>query len=679
MRVFHVATDGCDLAGGTADTPFRTISRAAQVAGPGDKVIVHEGVYREWVKPARGGISDSERVVYEAADGETVVIKGSEPVEGWSRETGTVWKARIPNSVFGDWNPFREVVSGDWLVRPRPPLARHVADIYVDGQCLSEASSLDEVRNPVIVSAVLDDRTGVEVEASEARKAGLVWYAEIYEDETIVWGNFQAYDPNAITVEVAVRPAVFFPTKPQVNFVTVRGFEMCQAATPWGPPTSAQIGIVGPYWATGWVIEDNIVHGSTCAGIVLGAPSWTGENWSSERNDKPGYQYQLEGVFLARQMGWNKEHVGSHIVRRNKVFDCGQAGIVGNLGAVFSKISDNEIYSIGVRREIYGHEIAGIKLHAAIDVQLMKNCIYGCSLGIWLDWEAQGTRVSCNVFFENQRDLFVEVSHGPYLVDHNIFLSGIALEIWSQGGGYVNNLICGALRREKVLNRATPYHRPHSTEVAGYAVVYGGDDRFVGNIFVRRASRSPYGAERADLARIEYGTAGYEDHVRSLREFRELASSSDAGDLERFESVKQPIYCRHNVYGPGCRGISGERQASAATEEIRAEARWVRDDVVVQLSVPEVLVLTRAEAACYSELGRVRLAGAEFEAVDGSKGVIGPDIQGVAKDGGGLFAAGPIAQVQTGSHDYVVWRRGVAGVEVDGVAAAAGSEGTGPE
>ena len=33
------------------------------------------------------------------------------------------------------------------------------------------------------------------------------------------------------------------------------------------------------------------------------------------------------------------------------------------------------------------------------------------------------------------------------------------------------------------MDRATPYHRPHSTQVAGYAVIYGADDRWIGNLF----------------------------------------------------------------------------------------------------------------------------------------------------------------------------------------------------
>ena len=115
---------------------------------------------------------------------------------------------------------------------------------------------------------------------------------------------------------------------------------------------------------------------------------------------------------------------------------------------MFSTIEDNHIYNIAIKREFYGYEIGGIKLHAAIDVIIRHNRIHDCSLGIWLDWQTQGTRVSRNLFYGNSRDLFVEVSHGPYLVDHNILASRVSLESFSQGGAYVNNLVCGTVGLE---------------------------------------------------------------------------------------------------------------------------------------------------------------------------------------------------------------------------------------
>ncbi len=65
--------------------PYLTINRAAQEAQPGDTVVVHAGLYRETVKPARGGTDETHRITYtNAGDGE-VVVKGSEEINSWAR------------------------------------------------------------------------------------------------------------------------------------------------------------------------------------------------------------------------------------------------------------------------------------------------------------------------------------------------------------------------------------------------------------------------------------------------------------------------------------------------------------------------------------------------------------------------------------------------------------------
>ena len=82
-REFHVFVNGNDTHDGSSSRPYKTISRAAQVAQPGDTITVHEGTYRERVTPPRGGESEARRIVYRAAPGEKAVIKGSEVVRDW--------------------------------------------------------------------------------------------------------------------------------------------------------------------------------------------------------------------------------------------------------------------------------------------------------------------------------------------------------------------------------------------------------------------------------------------------------------------------------------------------------------------------------------------------------------------------------------------------------------------
>ena len=56
------------------------------------------------------------------------------------------------------------------------------------------------------------------------------------------------------------------------------------------------------------------------------------------------------------------------LLRRCEIHDCGQTGIVGHLGGVFSVIEDNHIHHINNKQNLAGAEIGGIKMHAAIDV-----------------------------------------------------------------------------------------------------------------------------------------------------------------------------------------------------------------------------------------------------------------------------------------------------------------------
>jgi len=282
---------------------------------------------------------------------------------------------------------------------------------------------------------------------------------------------------------------VFYPEKPGVNYITVRGFTMMHAATPWAPPTAEQIGLIGTHWSKGWIIENNDIRYSTCVGVTLGK---YGDQWdNTSQNTAEGYVKTIE---RALANGWSRDNIGHHVVRNNCIAHCEQAGIVGSLGAAFCTVTGNDIHDIHVRRLFTGAEMAGIKFHAAIDTEISRNHIHRTCRGVWLDWMTQGTRVAGNLFHDNTpwEDLMVEVNHGPFLVDHNLFLSRTSLFDMSQGGAYVHNLFAGRLGLHPELRRKTPFHKAHSTKVAGLQRIPGGDDRFYNNLFVQPAGLAPY-------------------------------------------------------------------------------------------------------------------------------------------------------------------------------------------
>ena len=146
-KIYHVAKHGSDYSAGTEAAPFLTIQRAAELAQAGDRVVVHEGVYREWVRPRNGGWGEDSRIVYEAAPGEHVTIKGSERVTGWTPIEGTVWKITLKEDFFGGFNPYRTPLGGDWFVAPTQ-YAVHSGDVYLNGKSFYEAASLEDVLHP---------------------------------------------------------------------------------------------------------------------------------------------------------------------------------------------------------------------------------------------------------------------------------------------------------------------------------------------------------------------------------------------------------------------------------------------------------------------------------------------------------------------------------------------------
>jgi len=455
---FHVALGGNDANPGTRQAPLRRIQRAADLARPGDVVKVHAGLYRERINPPRGGTSDDKRIVYQATAGEKVEIRGSEVAKNWAKVRGDVWKTVLPNSFFGDFNPYGDLIRGDWF-NPRGR-EHHTGAVYLNGECLSEAAKLDDVMKP-------------------AGEIGL-WFGRVGEKDTTIWAQFKSVNPNKQLVEINVRRAVFYPDKPGRNYITVRGFIMRHAATPWAPPTAEQVGLIGTHWSKGWIIENNVISHSRCSGITLGK---YGDEWDNKSQSADAYNRTIR---RALKNGWNKATIGGHIVRNNTISDCEQTGICGSLGGVFSQITNNHIYNIWVRRLFAGAEIGGIKIHASIDMLIRGNRIHNAGRALWMDWMAQGTRITGNLCYDNSTDdLFVEVDHGPFLVDNNIFLSAVSLRDWSEGGAFAHNMMAGRIE-SRPQRRQTPYHKAHSTVVAGLSNIKGGDHRFYNNLFIGR-------------------------------------------------------------------------------------------------------------------------------------------------------------------------------------------------
>lgn len=603
---FHVAVTGNDSNPGTQAAPFRTVQRAADQAQPGDVITVHKGIYRERVSPPRGGLSDAKRIVYQAASGEKVEIRGSEVIKNWEKVQDDVWKVTIPNSFFGRFNPYSDLIRGDWF----NPKGRehHTGAVYLNGEWLTEAAKQADVLKPVGDSPL--------------------WFGRVDESHTTIWAQFKGVNPNEQLVEINVRRTVFYPAKPGVNYITVRGFALRHAATPWAPPTAEQIGLIGTHWSKGWVIENNVVSHSVCSGIALGK---YGDQWdNTSANTAEGYVKTIE---RAHQTGWNKETIGHHVVRNNTISHCEQAGVVGSLGAVFSTITGNHIHDIHVRKLFTGAEMAGIKIHAAIDTEISRNYIHHTCRGLWLDWMAQGTRVSRNLFHDNaSEDLFVEVNHGPFLVDNNLFLSPVSLLDWSEGGAYAHNLITGQIITSPELRRDTPYHPAHSTVVAGLVNIKGGDDRFYNNVFVGKGS-APAGAKATQKTSPRAVGCG----------------------LWVYDQRERPLFTGGNVYYHGARPYAKETDALVQAEfDPKLELVRQGDHVYLHLTLDQATDKTKTSLVTTALLGKTAIAGLAYEQPDGSPVCVNSDYFGRSREKGNP-TPGPFQNPGSGRLKIKVW------------------------
>jgi hypothetical protein len=564
---YHVAKNGA----------LNSIAKAAELAKPGDVVTVHEGVYREWVSPRYGG-AEGSHIIYQAAPGEDVTISGAEVITEWSPLGGGLWKIELAREFFGGFNPYREIIWGDWFFDTDKGF--HLGEVYYDDRALRE-----------------DPACGGKPELNR-------WWTVTDKVATIIIANFGDIDPRDGKAEINVRKYVFFPEKTGCGYITVRGFTLTKAATQWAPPTAMQEGLIGPHWSKGWIIENNTISHSKCVGVSLGKEISTGHNEWSRFQTKQGTQREREVIFRALRSGWTRDNIGSHVVRNNTIRDCEQAGIVGHLGAVFSIIGENHIYNIHEQRLWGGAEIAGIKLHAALDTLIRGNTIHSAYRGVWLDWQAQGTRLTRNVFFDNSsEDFFVEVSHGPYLADHNIFLSPFNYKEMAQGGALVHNLFIGKNASTVDNLRYTPYHFPHDTAVAGVANIAGGDVRVFNNLFVGDAdvSKAPYKANFWDGAPEMDGLPAmtvYTQYPIGTSCYNDYPIPGDPPALFEFGvEQKLPVYVSDNAYVNGAVPLLRETGAVVTKDDVLS--------VVIDREKNEIKIECSDVAALRSDVRRI--------------------------------------------------------------------------
>lgn len=662
---FYVSAEARQTGDGTLERPFATIQEAADRAQAGDEVLVAPGVYRESVHPRNAGREDA-RIVYRSLEKGAAVITGAEPARDWEPLGDGVWKCAIPNALFGDYNPYTTRVEGDWYIAS---FIAHTGEVYLGDKAMYEVTSMELVRHPRISRASWDPDFSV-----------YTWYTEQDEaaDATILYANFHDVDPRRERVEINVRRNCFYPETEGVGYITLSGFTVTRAATQWAPPTAYQEGMIGPHWSKGWIIEDCDISHSKCSGISLG-------KYLQPNNDnkwlhwkyKDGTQTERDCICQAQAEGWSKERIGSHVVRRCDIHDCGQTGIVGHLGGVFSIIEDNHIHHINNRQNLAGAEIGGIKMHAAIDVIFRRNHIHHCTRGLWLDWQAQGTRVTRNFFHDNTlpfdflmneealvglgEDIFIEVSHGPTLVDHNVLLSTRSMRLATQGVAVVHNLIGGAFAsvgsgvnnggRTLPTPRYTPYHMPHRTEVAGFMTILHGDMRFYNNVFVQQKTPAflmehvgKPGFFPWDNCRYVVGTVpydGYETFEEWKHDFEGYCGMGAEASDRYYKPL--PVWTGGNWFFNGAHPCDHEQDFMVDTHHtVRLELKENDGTWTLRTDLGDYLPIGKAKTLDTEALGMAFEPEQRFENPDGTPIIFDEDYFG---ETGSPVTAGPFARL----------------------------------
>lgn len=443
-RTYHVngsSPAASDTNPGTEEQPFKTINHAAQILQPGERVLVHAGVYRECIRPSRGGTSPSRMIGYEAEG--VVIVKGSDPVgKQWHREdVPGIYSLDLDRINFGDYDPFALENLPDEMIRSMSwargmsgtvPATLPRGMVFQDGKRLLRTATKEEM----------------------LRTEGSHWTNR--EKRALFVHPIGGKDPDDLLMEITSRRACFRPMMRGLGYMEVSGFTFEQVGNCFPFPQEGAISVCS---GNHFLIRNNTVREVNGIGIDIGSGLYF-----SAKPPEPG-----DGT-----PGWN-------IVRGNRVSEtgvCGIAGVHANDDLIEGNVlTNNTMYPIkGLQ------EWAAIKTHESIGTLIRRNRIDdGRENGIWIDSGNRNSRCTQNVILNCKRGIFLEATLGePFcFIDTNIIWNcaqGI-FEHDCQYQSFVHNLlghcVTGIMLRGKATQRM----------VDGKYPILGGGDTVRNNAF----------------------------------------------------------------------------------------------------------------------------------------------------------------------------------------------------
>ena len=441
-----IASDDND---GSEAAPFRTIGRAAAEAGPGTRIRIHAGLYRECVRPARGGEDPEHMISYEAFGDGDVVIRASEavsdfkPSEGWMLRGAEdaevrIWEYDLDPDLFRGYNPFCAVnILHDRLFieydkTDMTPYLNRRGCVYCDGKPLTQV--------PLYYMMGRQDNT-YWVEAN-----GMKVHFRLAGDG----------DPRDHLIEVSVREQCFAPDKPFLNYIRVKGLAFEHAAN--GAPVP-QRGAVSAYRGHHWIIEDCDINWANTVAVDVGNECW-------HHTHRPD------------------EMIGYSVIRNCRIRNAGVCGIAG-LFAVEMLIEDNVIEGTGWQKMELSWEAGAIKLHNSVNALMRRNVFRGTIRAdhLWLDCGNENNRITGNLFLdgiEQREAIFIECTRdGVNMIDNNI--------IWNVPGRFDPDKI------PKEPGSSGWYKLREDDTVNGYGIYGEGTDRlYVAHNLIGRCRHSGY-------------------------------------------------------------------------------------------------------------------------------------------------------------------------------------------
>jgi len=247
-KTWHVSGEA--LAGIEQQEQVRTIGQAATLAGPGDTVIIHSGIYREAVVIEKSGKPDNP-ITFQAAAGAGVIMTGADRISEWTevKGDGRIYSTPWPHDFIA-WTRQHTHPDDDYHL-----LIGRCEQVFVNGCALRQVLEPDKL-------------------------ARGTFYVDLDGKCLYIWNyNNQDVSGGKATVEASVRDRILAV---KGDYVTVKGIRFRYAAN------RAQHGAV-EFSGNHLTVEDCIFEYTNAGGAAFSGEDVTVRRCTFQHNGQLGF------------------------------------------------------------------------------------------------------------------------------------------------------------------------------------------------------------------------------------------------------------------------------------------------------------------------------------------------------------------------------------------------------